>query len=43
MDERSVQQVLKAMQDKEKQTQQRIYQMGERQRESERRATRNKW
>ena len=31
------------MQDKEKQTQQRIYQMGERQRESERRATRNKW
>lgn len=43
MDERSVQQVLKAMQDKEKQTQQKIYQMGERQRESERRATRNKW
>lgn len=43
MDERSVQQVLKAMQDKEKATQQKIYQMGERQRERERQATRNKW
>lgn len=43
MDERSVQQVLKAMQDKEKATQQKIYQMGERQRERERQATRNRW
>lgn len=43
MDERSIQQVLKAMEDKEKQTQQKIYQMGERQREQERRATQNKW
>lgn len=43
MDERSIQQVLKAMEDKEKQTQQKIYQMGQRQREQERRATQNKW
>ncbi len=43
MDERSVQQVLKAMQDKEKATQQKIYQMGEQQRQRERQATRNKW
>lgn len=43
IDERSVQQVLKAMQDKEKATQQKIYQMGEQQRQRERQATRNKW
>lgn len=43
MDERSMQQVLKAMEDKEKETQQKIYQMGERQRELERRHTQNKW
>lgn len=43
MDERSIQQVLKAMADKEKETQQKIYQMGERQRERERHATQNKW
>ncbi len=43
MDERSVQQVLKAMQDKEKETQQKIYQMGEQQRQRERQATRNRW
>lgn len=43
MDERSIQQVLKAMSDKEKETQQKIYQMGERQKQQERRATQNKW
>ena len=43
MDERSIQQVLKAMADKEKETQQKIYQMGERQKQQERRATQNKW
>lgn len=43
MDERSVGQVLKAMQDKEKETQQKIYKMGEQQRQRERQATRNKW
>ena len=43
MDERSIQQVLKAMSDKEKETQQKIYQIGERQKQQERRATQNKW
>ncbi len=43
MNDQSVQQALKAIQDKEKETQQRIYQAGERQREQQRRATQNKW
>ena len=43
MDERSMQQVLKTMQDKEKATQQKMYQMQERQQRGERQATRNKW
>lgn len=43
MDERSVGQVLKAMEDKEKETQQKIYRMNEGRRQRERQATRNKW
>lgn len=43
MDERSIQQVLKTMQDKEKATQQKIYKMEEKQQRGERQATRNKW
>lgn len=43
MDDRSMQQVLKAMENKEKETQQKLYQMGERQREYGRRNTQNKW
>ena len=43
MDERSIGQVLKAMQDKEKETQQKIYQMSQGQQQRERQATRNKW
>lgn len=43
MDDRSMLQVLKAMENKEKETQQKLYQMGERQREYERRNTQNKW
>ena len=43
MDERSMQQILKAMEDREKATQQRLYQMGEQQQRGQRQATRNKW
>ncbi len=43
MDERSINQVLKAMQDKEKETQQKIYQMDKARQRQERQNTRYKW